>query len=528
MGHGGSRLKSIGSYCLHHKQVGIALLMGLLPLVSCLITCGAQGHTLGEVYLPASPWNDELFYYKQVEGILQHGYPYGYFGFNESHARALSFAAWSPFLVLPWVLLGLLFGWNLLSPILFNIVLMGLAIFAFVLLVGPNRKQLGLLALLFLLFTPLTRYLLSGMPEIICMSLLILFLSLAMHYRQTEKGVDLPFLFLLAVLMTLMRPYLVMFMLLPCYFLYRRSRKAGILCSLGSIIGTGLIYALINYYWSAEYFTPLFYTDWFTTFFTDGLMAGLKLSLGTLWRQGQRLIGLAVEGIRTGDATGAYFTCFLAVFFLLGIQTLAAWRKKHHKDAMWYGYLAFCFLLMLGAVLLMYHKMNESSKHLLTFTTIGIFAVSGMPTRFFKKAAFLGGTFLVLFWIQAADPYEYQVPYSTQTALSQQVYWQACFQENLTLVTENVPNYDNSVIWTFNGETQEGVKLFPWQIYYELPKGFGISCCYREYVIENLDSLRSAYLGVVANSELDQMCTAAGYEEIGRYGDAVVYRLRSL
>jgi hypothetical protein len=170
--------------------------------------------------------------------------------------------------------------------------------------------------------------------------------------------------------------------------------------------------------------------------------------------------------------------------------------------------------------------MNESSKHLLTYTTIGLFAVSGMTTRFYKKAALLGGTFLILFWVQAADPYEYQIPYKTQAAIEQQAYWQTQLGENLTLTTENVPNYDNSVIWTFDGQTEEGLKHFPWQIYYTLPEDFGISCCYRDYVRENLDSLRSRYLGVVADSELDQLCINAGYIEIGRCGDAVVYRLR--
>ena len=62
-----------------------ALLLAMLPLVCCLVYCGSQGRSLGEVYLPSSEWNDELFYYKQVESILKFGYPLGYYGFNESH-----------------------------------------------------------------------------------------------------------------------------------------------------------------------------------------------------------------------------------------------------------------------------------------------------------------------------------------------------------------------------------------------------------------------------------------------------------
>ena len=65
-------------------------LMALLPLLCCIAACAAQGGNLSRVYLPSSEWNDELFYYKQVEGILSHGYPQGYFGFNESHALKLN------------------------------------------------------------------------------------------------------------------------------------------------------------------------------------------------------------------------------------------------------------------------------------------------------------------------------------------------------------------------------------------------------------------------------------------------------
>ena len=129
-----------------------ALLLACLPVIACLVYCAARGQGIGEIYLPASERNDELIYYKQVEAILRYGYPQGYFGFNESHALKLSFAAWSPLLMLPWVLWGLLFGWNLMSPVLCNIFLLTAAMFLFGLLAKPDWKQLGITAFLFFLF----------------------------------------------------------------------------------------------------------------------------------------------------------------------------------------------------------------------------------------------------------------------------------------------------------------------------------------------------------------------------------------
>ena len=43
-----------------------AVLLALLPLLCCLIRTIVEGESISRVYLPASEWNDELFYFKQV------------------------------------------------------------------------------------------------------------------------------------------------------------------------------------------------------------------------------------------------------------------------------------------------------------------------------------------------------------------------------------------------------------------------------------------------------------------------------
>ena len=145
---------------------------------------------------------------------MKYGFPRGYFGFNESHALQLSFAAWSPVLVFPWILWGLVFGWNLLSPVICNIVLLTITMFVFVWLVKPTWKQLGILTVLFSLYTLFTRYMLSGMPEVICFGMLILFYGLAFSYLNKETKGKLIAMFIVSVLLTLMRPYMLLFLLL--------------------------------------------------------------------------------------------------------------------------------------------------------------------------------------------------------------------------------------------------------------------------------------------------------------------------
>lgn len=563
--------------------MGKAVLLGLLPLLCCVVYCAMQGKTIGQVYLPESEWNDELFYYKQVEGIVNYGYPLGYFGFNESHALKLSFAAWSPVLVFPWIIWGFLFGWNLMSPILCNIVLMMLCCFLFVWLVKPSWKQLGILGLLFCFYTPFVRYMLSVMPEVICFSMLITFYGLAINYLQKEKTYKLVLLFLLSGVMTLMRPYLLLFLVLPVFFWIRRSGWKGVLGS-GAVLAVVLgAYAAIKHYLGAEYFAPLFFTDWVTAFFEQGLFGGIRYTLSKLYYMGTSFWGHTVQGLRTGLASGAFFAGYLVMMFVLIGQSVADWRlwrrlrktgqsmkdrakeqavqsteqnaetqaaprlgqkteerveqKQEAADRadrireignhlIVEAHLALSFIAMLFALLLMY-KLTEGSKHLLTFMAAGVFLVAMMETKFYKKAVLIGVTFAYLYSYMAVDPYDYQVPFAREEREAQLDEWREVFAENIILNKDDTPNFDNVVIWVFSDVTEADTQITQntaWQVLYALPEGCGISCCMRDYVITNLESLESRYLATVSGGEIDTLCEQAGYEELGRDEEVVLYQ----
>ncbi len=514
------------------------VLMALLPLVSCLVYCAMQGRSIAEVYLPGSEWNDELFYFKQVEAIVNYGYPQGYYGFNESHALKLSFAAWSPVLVFPWVIWGLLFGWNLLSPVICNIILMTLAMVVFVWLVKPAWKQLGILTLLFFLYTPFVRYMLSGMPEVICFSLLIIFYSIAISYLRKDTWGKLVWLFVLSGLLTLMRPYMLLFLLLPMAFWVAKAKWKGVAGSVTVLAVVLAIYAMIKHYFGAEYFAPLFFTDWVTAFFERGIFGGIRYFLSKLYWNGTAFLQHMLGGVQTGLASGAFFWGYLAVLAVLLYQSVvdfASLRKagvdktseKAHGSMLPMfiieAHLAFSFIGMLFALLLMY-KLTEGSKHLLTFIAVGVFVISLMKTRFYKKPVFIGAVFAFFYIHMARDPYDYQVPFMETERVAQVEQWQQTFAETLVMTEEQVPNYDNAIIWTFS-DVVEGESINnKWQVLYSLPEGFGISCCMREYIIENFDQLQNRYISTVSGGEIDSMCLEAGYRELGRDGDVVVYQ----
>lgn len=536
-----------------------AVLMALLPVVCCLVYCAMQGRSIGQVFLPASEWNDELFYYKQVEGIVRFGYPQGYFGFNESHALKLSFAAWSPVLVFPWIIWGIMFGWNMMSPVICNILLMTLACFLFVWLVKPNWKQLGVTALLFCLYTPFVRYMLSVMPEVICFSLLIIFNSLAVNYLNREKGYKLVILFVLSGVLTLMRPYMLLFMLLPAYFWTRRSRWRGLAGSAAVFAAVLAVYAAIKHYLGAEYFAPLFFTDWVDAFFEQGLSGGIRYTLSKLYYMAASFKGHTIQGFRTGLASGAFFAGYLVMMLVFAgqsVKDLAALRRSGKRlrgvetvekepeescDAPAAGsgmaedagrlkrqlimevHFLFSLVAMLFALLLMY-KLTEGSKHLLTFMAAGIFLIGGMETRFFKKAVALGAAFAYFYSYMALDPYDYQVPFAQEQRAAQVEAWQESLDGVLVLEQEDVPSYENSVIWVLRDRRAGKEESMKWQLLYALPEGLGISCCESGYVMEHFGELRSRYIATLSEGGVDLLCRDAGYRELHRDGDMVIYQ----
>ena len=170
------------------------------------------------------------------------------------------------------------------------------------------------------------------------------------------------------------------------------------------------------------------------------------------------------------------------------------------------------------------YKLTEGSKHLLTFMAAGVFVISLMKTKFYKKAVFIGAVFAFFYIRMAVDPYDYQVPFADSERVAQVEAWQQTFAEELVMTDANVPNYDNAIIWTFSDMVDGKSVNSKWQVLYSLPEGFGISCCMRDYIIENFNNLQNKYISTVSGGEIDLMCLEAGYRELGRDGDIVVYQ----
>lgn len=545
-----------------------AAVLACLPVIACLVCCAARGQGIGQVYLPSSERNDELIYYKQVEAILEYGYPRGYFGFNESHALKLSFAAWSPALMLPWVLWGLLFGWNLLSPVLCNLFLLTGAMLLYGMLAKPDWKQTGIISLLFFLYMPFSWYMLCGMPEIGCMSLAIVFYGAAAGWLRRRRGGLLAVMFALAGLLTLMRPYFLLFLLLPAYFWIFRDAAGGSRgmadsggtgekgrasgrggkpgegrIRWGAVLGTAAVfaavlgaYAWIGHFLAAAYFRPLYRMDWLTAFFQKGLGGGLKNLFGSLYYSGREFVSYMKQGMVSGLPAGGIFCCYVVMLLILfwqsvkdvvALRRLEAGGERRRElggQLALEGHLAFSFLAMLFATLLLMSNFHDGCKHLLTFLAAGIFPIARMRTVYWKKAILTGVAFAFVFSYRGAAFEAYQPTFYQEAVALGLEGFGADVERELALAGDAGPSYDNTVIWVLSDELPEGPRYTGWQYLYALPPGFGINCCTAEYVTENFRSLRSRYLCVVPGGPVEEACRLMEYEEITGNEHAVLYR----
>ena len=528
-------MKQSRRFVPHNKRnlnaAASAVFLAFVPVFFAWLYCLLGRQYFSQIYLPVSSWNDELFYYKMTENVLNYGYPQGYFGFNESHGLYLSFAAWSPVLLVFWVIWGFFFGWNLLSPILCNLTLLSLSMLLFAVLVKPDKKQALLIGLLYGAFMPVTRFALSCIPEAELFALFIVFLGLAISCQRKYRGWMIGVMFGLIMLMTWMRPYLILLLLTPLTLLFEKRGKKAFLWTGGAAAVTMFVYIMINHYFSAPYIEDLFYTEWIKAYFEQGILAGLRYTAWKLWAS----FGTVGTLIRTNlivksgleSASGLYYLIFLLLLLLLFGK--AVWRLlyKDWKGFLLEGQMFFCMVGFFAADLLMY-RIREGGRHTLVYI-LGCLLLLPL-TEVGKKRQFylpigISVFFIILFVARGNIPYEFEVPYGTQEKRDDLESMAGQLAERMELAKE-APSYENTVIWPFYEKVDGVSKMVDFGAFYAVPVGFGINLCMEGYLEENLEKQQSRYIGVTPGGAFEKRCIAAGGTEIGRCETLVVYDMK--
>ncbi len=512
-----------------------AAVLGLLPFIYVLVKILIDPTP---VSLITSEWNDELFYFKQVEAIINYGYPLGYYGFNDGHALSLSFAAWSPVLVWPWVVLGFIFGWTMKSVFVYNAIIYSVALILFAVMTKPSVKQTIAISVWFFAFFLNLRYIYSCMPEVICFAHLLVFWGCMLAFFRTSKKRYMVTAIILGSLMTFMRPYMILFLMFALLVMFvkasgKKNKVIAFFISFAVVGVTAFIYYLLNHFLSAEYFMPFFYTDFITTFFTSGFKAGLHNLFGTLYYKGMDFYRFMKDAFYIDSAPGMFFDIYL---FMMAVQAVQLFIEKKASDKAaekvfaetvsegasektaektseesdekpskrfrrkvipdlagdFYCrmYMLFADFALLIAILLMY-KLIEGSKHLLTFIAVGVILMIVKKEKSWI-CALLMSLCLIYFGVFHAigNDYDFGIPKTTAESEARYEYFRSTFEKEIVLDKTNVPSYDNAVIWEFRDVVDGEDVTTDWQMLYAVPTGMGINCCF-DYSADNFDTLKT-------------------------------------
>ena len=143
-------------------------LIGLILLLPALSLTGMASVYLGQRLADFHPDDtDAILYWHQIKTFVVAGFSGGYYTIGEVPAAAgfTHFFAHGPWYVALYGLIGKAVGWNLWSPMLFDVAAVTLALLGGLLLMRPNSRQLLLALLVLLTYWPLHLYLPVAMQE---------------------------------------------------------------------------------------------------------------------------------------------------------------------------------------------------------------------------------------------------------------------------------------------------------------------------------------------------------------------------
>lgn len=316
-------------------KFGFALFLTATPLLAAALFCLKDGKMIWDVYLPQGGWSDEITYYKQIEGILSHGMPRGYFGYNQSRALYGTLGVWGLIPLLPYCLWGVLFGWNYVSPIYANIFFCASALLLVCLMIRLKRSRMIFFSFFWFANQFLNRYLLSGVIEASVTSQLLL--VTAMGYgmladagggngESPSKISDTALLAASTVLicfLSLGRPYYEVLFLIPFWKACKDKRRVW-----QAVLPALALVTLVLFFVNSHYFCSTYFSS--------------MISLSGMWERGflgilARLFSGLVEIARLmwyavrykGVGVGWYY--LLLAVELFAMAALCVCRRICHK-----------------------------------------------------------------------------------------------------------------------------------------------------------------------------------------------------
>ena len=255
---------------LNKTQWSLRLLLIASPWIVLFITTTVIAHQ--SVFNSVPCWSDELGYWHEILSFSRKGFDFGYHSINESIPTYLSFGTHGFGSVSIYALYGKFFGWNPYSIVISNALFMSLAFLILTALVKISAKNLLLIVLFCLTYTPLILYSSTSMTELLNFSILIVYVGLLHRYFKQEGNKWPVILLFFCMAISFIR---IIYIILFLPVLFKKVDKFNLkflITFVLWIVFSGLLFALNTLFVSPypdSFLNQLFNSNSFTGFVTE-------------------------------------------------------------------------------------------------------------------------------------------------------------------------------------------------------------------------------------------------------------------
>lgn len=501
------------------KKIVKLILFVSIPFICIAISDLGNGKTIGDFYLPRMyGGNDELIYVKQVAGTLKYGLPLGYFGYNESHAILGPYSCWSPILLIGWVVFGFIFGWNSITLVLINILLLTIAFVSMYFLIRPDRKTMLKIGIIYGSATWITRCAYLALPEVTCYSLSIILICLVVRSMKKYSKCNIVFQFIIIFGLTIMRPFYIALIAFPIWIMWKNKSRGrlpiSIFCT-GFFIGS---YFFVHHFLCAalrfdNQEGSLVNANKLS--FNDGILRLIYKILQIIVFSFKEMLVYLQEFLEGTGAKGLFL--FLVLFAFFVYKAYQCYKEREWDNLFLFLICSISYFLMLIAVFLLF-DIRPGDKHLLEFVVWGLFVLL-LSGKLNKKEFIILEVALVISYV--FYPTQRSNPPKAEIAACREEFkiYEEELQDVMLLETENkIPSYHNTIDWIID-DTEN------WSVLFAVPDGFGINICYSIWFLDDNTEIQSRYVATSPNQRCARKCEALGGWPIAEYDGIVIYQL---
>lgn len=484
----------------------------LTPLLSGILQCALDGKTLADIYIPLGGWSDEITYYKQIESMVSHGIPRGYFGFNQSKAIWGPFAYWGVLPLIPYVIWGVVFGWTYTSPIYANIFFCILA-FAFIyFMLHPDKKWCFSFSLFWLFFQYLNRHILSGVVEASVIQQLVFIVVIGecllsdkvrekVEITSRKEKILLITCIVFIFFMTVVRPYYAVLYLIPFWAVVRDKNKVGMITVPAVALLSIIVFVIYKKYTCAAYFNDVILVD---EMFAEGIKG-----IGTqIWGDIVELGKYIWYALRYHDAVGWYYIFLFVELFIMLLVVVYGLFKKRAIPRMYVVTLIGNGLILLSIMLL--YSLVVGGRHILALIVVNaILLLTETHISIGGGLAVLG----ILCSLLAGQ--KEPIPYANKEYVAWLENLKAVFAEHME-VTDQL-SYDNVV-----GMPVSGDAVTYYGYLFAVPAGMGVSIDFWE-MYEEQGNIKAKYIIAHPNAGVRDRLEAVGMECVVEMDELVLY-----